>query len=73
MCVQVLAPNDDVNKSQSSNDTFPTAMHIAAYTLLVEVSLLLIFKMLENSATFSMTLILCDSTRFPEWKSCGTL
>ena len=51
MCVQVLAPNDDVNKSQSSNDTFPTAMHIAAYTLLVEVSLLLcvklIFKMLE--------------------------
>ena len=31
-----LAPNDDVNKSQSSNDTFPTAMHIAAYKLLVE-------------------------------------
>ena len=29
-------PNDDVNKSQSSNDTFPTAMHIAAYTALVE-------------------------------------
>ena len=29
-------PNDDVNKSQSSNDTFPTAMHIAAYTLIVE-------------------------------------
>ncbi len=29
-------PNDDVNKSQSSNDTFPTAMHIAAYTMLVE-------------------------------------
>lgn len=29
-----LAPNDDVNKSQSSNDTFPTAMHIAAYKLL---------------------------------------
>src|SRR5215467_6429421 len=27
-----LSPNDDVNKSQSSNDTFPTAMHIAAYT-----------------------------------------
>ena len=27
-----LHPNDDVNKSQSSNDTFPTAMHIAAYT-----------------------------------------
>jgi fumarate hydratase class II len=30
-------PNDDVNKSQSSNDTFPTAMHIAAYTKFVEV------------------------------------
>lgn len=33
---KVLLPNDDVNKSQSSNDTFPTAMHIAAYKLLVE-------------------------------------
>src|SRR5690606_17597128 len=31
-----LHPNDDVNKSQSSNDTFPTAMHIAAYKMLVE-------------------------------------
>jgi len=31
-----LHPNYDVNKSQSSNDTFPTAMHIAAYTVLVE-------------------------------------
>jgi len=31
-----LHPNDDVNKSQSSNDTFPTAMHIAAYQMLVE-------------------------------------
>jgi fumarate hydratase class II len=34
-----LHPNDDVNKSQSSNDTFPTAMHIAAYTILVENTL----------------------------------
>jgi len=34
-----LHPNDDVNKSQSSNDTFPTAMHIAAYKMLVEVTL----------------------------------
>jgi fumarate hydratase class II len=32
---QVLHPNDDVNKSQSSNDAFPTAMHMAAYDLLV--------------------------------------
>ena len=34
-----LHPNDDVNKSQSSNDTFPTAMHIAAYTVLMENTL----------------------------------
>lgn len=33
---KILAPNDDVNKSQSSNDTFPTAMHIAAYTVIVK-------------------------------------
>jgi len=31
-----IHPNDDVNKSQSSNDTFPTAMHIAAYKILME-------------------------------------
>lgn len=31
-----IHPNDDVNKSQSSNDTFPTAMHIAAYKKLIE-------------------------------------
>ncbi|AFC24353.1 class II fumarate hydratase [Saprospira grandis] len=34
--VKKIHPNDDVNKSQSSNDTFPTAMHIAAYKMLVE-------------------------------------
>src|SRR5450432_3584406 len=34
-----LHPNDDVNKSQSSNDTFPTAMHIAAYKILVEITI----------------------------------
>ncbi len=34
-----LLPNDDVNKSQSSNDTFPTGMHIAAYKKLVEVTI----------------------------------
>ncbi|MGB0742889.1 MAG: class II fumarate hydratase [Opitutales bacterium] len=33
---RTIHPNDDVNKSQSSNDTFPTAMHIAAYKKLVE-------------------------------------
>jgi fumarate hydratase class II len=36
---KVLNPNDDVNKSQSSNDTFPTAMHIAAYSYAVEQTL----------------------------------
>ncbi len=34
-----IHPNDDVNKSQSSNDTFPTAMHIAAYRVLVQKTL----------------------------------
>jgi len=36
---KTLSPNDDVNKSQSSNDTFPTGMHIAAYTKVVKVTL----------------------------------
>jgi fumarate hydratase, class II len=36
---KMLHPNDDVNKSQSSNDTFPTAMHIAAYLKVVEHTL----------------------------------
>jgi len=34
-----IHPNDDVNKSQSSNDTYPTAMHIAAYKLAVDVTI----------------------------------
>ena len=36
---KVLNPNDDVNKSQSSNDTFPTAMHIASYKQVMEITL----------------------------------
>lgn len=36
---KTVHPNDDVNKSQSSNDTFPTAMHIAAYKKVVEVTI----------------------------------
>ncbi|AIZ42553.1 class II fumarate hydratase [Cellulophaga baltica] len=36
---KVIQPNDDVNKSQSSNDTFPTGMHIAAYKKIVEVTI----------------------------------
>ena len=35
----VIHPNDDVNKSQSSNDTYPTAMHIAAYQKVVQHTL----------------------------------
>jgi fumarate hydratase class II len=34
-----IHPNDDVNKSQSSNDTYPTAMHIAAYKMVMEVTI----------------------------------
>jgi fumarate hydratase class II len=36
---KTIAPNDDVNKSQSSNDTFPTGMHIAAYKMVVETTI----------------------------------
>ncbi|HET8886613.1 MAG TPA: class II fumarate hydratase [Salinimicrobium sp.] len=36
---KTLQPNDDVNKSQSSNDTFPTGMHIAAYKKVVQVTI----------------------------------
>jgi fumarate hydratase class II len=36
---KILHPNDDANKSQSSNDTFPTGMHIAAYKMVVEITI----------------------------------
>jgi len=36
---KTIQPNDDVNKSQSSNDTFPTGMHIAAYTKIAKVTI----------------------------------
>ena len=45
-----LHPNDDVNKSQSSNDTFPTAMHIAAYKILAEVTIPGIQKLRDTLA-----------------------
>jgi fumarate hydratase, class II len=45
-----LHPNDDVNKSQSSNDTFPTAMHIAAYKILVETTIAGIEKLRNTLA-----------------------
>ena len=36
---KTIHPNDDVNKSQSSNDTFPTAMHIAGYKMIIETTI----------------------------------
>jgi fumarate hydratase, class II len=45
-----IHPNDDVNKSQSSNDTFPTAMHIAAYDVLVKVTLPKVKKLRQTLA-----------------------
>jgi fumarate hydratase class II len=48
-----VQPNDDVNKSQSSNDTFPTAMHIAAYKILIEVTIPGIKKLRDTLAAKS--------------------
>ncbi len=48
-----LNPNDDVNKSQSSNDTFPTAMHIAAYKMLAEHTIPAIEKLRDTLKTKS--------------------
>ena len=48
-----LHPNDDVNKSQSSNDTFPTAMHIAAYKMLMETTIPGIEKLRDTLAAKS--------------------
>ena len=48
-----LHPNDDVNKSQSSNDTFPTAMHIAAYKMLVDITIPGIKKLRDTLAAKS--------------------
>jgi fumarate hydratase class II len=48
---KVLHPNDDVNKSQSSNDTYPTAMHIAAYKQAVEITIPGLEKLRNTLAT----------------------
>ncbi len=50
---KILHPNDDVNKSQSSNDTFPTAMHIAAYKILIETTIPGIKKLRDTLAAKS--------------------
>jgi len=47
---KILHPNDDVNKSQSSNDTFPTAMHIAAYKILTGTTIPAIEKLRNTLA-----------------------
>ncbi len=64
---KVLHPNDDVNKSQSSNDTFPTAMHIAAYKQTVEVTLAGMQKLrdtLAEKATAFMRIVKTGRTHF---------
>jgi fumarate hydratase class II len=48
-----LHPNDDVNKSQSSNDTFPTAMHIAAYKILADITIPAVEKLRDTLASKS--------------------
>ncbi len=45
---KTLSPNDDVNKSQSSNDTFPTAMHIASYSVLQENTIPAVKKLIST-------------------------
>jgi len=62
-----LHPNDDVNKSQSSNDTFPTAMHIAAYKVLVENTIPGIEKLkntLQQKSWEFMTIVKIGRTHF---------
>ncbi len=64
---KALHPNDDVNKSQSSNDTFPTAMHIAAYKILVEVTIPGIEKLrdtLQAKSTEYMQVVKIGRTHF---------
>lgn len=64
---KVLHPNDDVNKSQSSNDTFPTAMHIAAYKQVVEVTipgLKMLRNILSSKATEFKSIVKTGRTHF---------
>ena len=64
---KILHPNDDVNKSQSSNDTFPTAMHIAAYKILNDLTLPAIEKLkntLEQKSKDFMHIVKIGRTHF---------
>jgi len=62
-----IHPNDDVNKSQSSNDTFPTAMHIAAYKVLVERTIPRVeglMRTLENKAALMKDVVKIGRTHW---------
>lgn len=62
-----LHPNDDVNKSQSSNDTFPTAMHIAAYKIIIEKTIPgieLLRNTLEEKSKAFMNIVKIGRTHF---------
>ncbi|MDZ4666657.1 MAG: class II fumarate hydratase [bacterium] len=64
---KVLHPNDDVNKSQSSNDTYPTAMHIATYKMVAEITLpgiQLLKDTLANKAEEFRTIVKTGRTHF---------
>ncbi|MCB0685363.1 MAG: class II fumarate hydratase [Saprospiraceae bacterium] len=64
---KVLHPNDDVNKSQSSNDTFPTAMHIAAYQYVVEHTIPALENLrnvLQEKSKSYMTVVKIGRTHF---------
>jgi fumarate hydratase class II len=52
---RLIHPNDDVNKSQSSNDTFPTAMHIAAYKALAETLIPAVSQLRDTLSQKSQT------------------
>jgi fumarate hydratase class II len=62
-----IHPNDDVNKSQSSNDTFPTAMHIAGYKFIVEETIPRIQKLrdtLDQKAKSFASIVKIGRTHF---------
>lgn len=64
---KILHPNDDVNKSQSSNDTFPTAMNISAYKMIVENTIPKVEKLiktLEKKSKDFMNVIKIGRTHF---------
>jgi fumarate hydratase class II len=54
--VRLINPNDDVNKSQSSNDTFPTAMHVSAYRKIVEYTIPMIEKLVNTLSDKSLAM-----------------